>query len=157
MSGGELAATKPGRHFSSAYGITAGTAGTLGLAAAWFLAVVADGSTPLRLATAALLLGASLRLLWAAVRGGVWITPEQVLSRGVLATSRVVRSTVTSVSVITDHRGVSGQLNADKATPLRGVTNRHRHSPRGSSDCSYCARNREAVAEVAESLKLPLT
>jgi hypothetical protein len=146
------------RFYSAEYAITAGIAGALGLVAASFFAFIAEGATTARLLAATLAAVASVRLVWVAARGGVWISQESVTSRGVLATSSIPRSQVNRLAVISDHRGVTGRLNGSAATmPLRGVTYRHRHSVGGSSGCSFCARNREAVAEVAEALSLPLT
>lgn len=154
VDGGTPSAT---RLRSSSYTGDAGIAGVLGLVAAGLLATVAGGNAPMRFAGAAFVVAVSLRLLYVALRGGAWIDPETVTSRGVLATSRLPRSRVTGVSVVTDHRGVSGVLRGVTDVPLRGVTYRHRHSPSGVSDCESCARNREAVAEVAAALSAPLS
>jgi hypothetical protein len=145
------------RFYSAEYAITAGIAGALGLLAASFFAFIAEGALTVRLLAATLVAVASVRLVWVAARGGVWISQESVTSRGVLATSSLPRLQVTGVAVISDHRGVTGRLDGPAAVPLRGVTYRHHDSVGGSSECSFCARNREAVAGVAEALSLPLT
>ena len=152
---GEVSVSRSSRFFSAEYAITAGIAGALGLLAASFLAFIAEGSPAARLLAATVVAVASARLLWVAARGGVWIGQESVTSRGVLATSSIPRLGATGVAVSLDHRGVTGRLVGPVTVPLRGVTYRHRHSAGGSSGCSFCARNREALAEVAEALSLP--
>jgi hypothetical protein len=154
---GEVSVSRSPRFYSAEYAITAGIAGALGLVAALFLAFIAEGAPTARFLAATVVAVVSVRLLWVAVRGGVWIRQESVTSRGVFATSSIPRLRATGVAVVSDHRGVTGRLDGPATVPLRGLTYRHRHSLGGSSGCSFCDRNRVAVAEVAEALSLPLT
>jgi hypothetical protein len=141
-------------------GFAASTGLVAVLAPIWILVWL--GMTPVTVTASLVLVSVGLRTMWVALRAGIWIHPDSqtVTVRGFLRTTTLASSDISSLSI--QYQGETDKWPhgyfEPQATPLRGLSVRHRHSPgQWGNPCRDCQQQRDALRDLGAALGLPVT